>query len=97
MPFEPLEDNLLVKKVEGDAVSKGGIHLPDTARDRDRSCKGIVMAVGPGKTTDEGQLLPMPLRRGDCIYFNHHSGSEVKIDGDDLVIVSLRSVHGKVV
>lgn len=97
MPFEPLEDNLLVKKVEGDAVSKGGIHLPDTARDRDRSCRGIVMAVGPGKTTDEGHLLPMPLRRGDCIYFNHYSGSEVKIDGDDFVIVSLRSVHGKVV
>ncbi len=78
MNLKPLHDRVLVKRLEEEEVTKGGIIIPDTAKEK--PIKGEVMAAGPGKTGDDGKNLPMTVKIGDKVLFNKYAGTEVKID-----------------
>ncbi len=78
MNLKPLHDRVLVKRLEEEEVTKGGIIIPDTAKEK--PIKGEVVAAGPGKTTDDGKNLPMSVKAGDKVLFNKYAGTEVKID-----------------
>lgn len=79
--FEPLGDRVVIKQLEQEEVSRGGLVLPDTAREKPQ--EGEVIAIGPGRITDEGKRLPMELKVGDRILYARYAGTEVKGDGDD--------------
>ena len=85
MKIRPLHDRILVERVEEQEVMKGGIIIPDTAKEKPQEAK--VIAVGGGKVTDEGTKLPMDVKVGDRILFGKYSGNEVKIDGEDYLIL----------
>jgi chaperonin GroES len=85
MKIRPLHDRIIVKRFEGEAKTKGGIIIPDTAKEKAQEAK--VIAVGKGKITDDGKLQPMEVQRGDRILVGKYSGSEIKIDGEDHVII----------
>ena len=78
MNLKPLHDRVLVKRLEEEEVTKGGIIIPDTAKEK--PIRGEVVAAGPGKTTDDGKNLPMSVKAGDKVLFNKYAGTEVKID-----------------
>ncbi len=78
MNLKPLHDRVLVKRLEEEEVTKGGIIIPDTAKEK--PIKGEVVAAGPGKTGDDGKNLPMTVKTGDKVLFNKYAGTEVKID-----------------
>jgi len=82
----PLGDRVLVKRVEADEKTKGGIILPDTAKEKPR--EGIVMAVGKGKLLDNGERQPMSVKAKDRVLFSSYAGSEIKLDGEELMILS---------
>jgi len=92
MAFRPLGDRVLVKRVEEEAKTKGGIIIPDTAKEKPQ--EGEVVAVGPGARDDSGRVNPLELKAGDRILFGKWSGSEVKIDGEDLIIMKESDVLG---
>ncbi len=92
MAFRPLGDRVLVKRVEEEARTKGGIIIPDTAKEKPQ--EGEVIAVGPGARDDSGKRVDMELKAGDRILFGKWSGSEVKIDGEDLIIMKESDVLG---
>ena len=92
MAFRPLGDRVLVKRVEEEARTKGGIIIPDTVKEKPQ--EGEVIAVGPGARDDSGKRVDMELKAGDRILFGKWSGSEVKIDGDDLIIMKESDVLG---
>ena len=92
MAFRPLGDRVLVKRVEEESKTKGGIIIPDTAKEKPQ--EGEVVAVGPGARDDNGKLQPLDLKAGDRILFGKWSGTEVKIDGDDLIIMKESDVLG---
>jgi chaperonin GroES len=92
MAFRPLGDRVLIRRVEEEAKSKGGIIIPDNAKEKPQ--EGEVVAVGPGDRDDDGQRIPMDLSAGDRILFGKWSGSEVKIDGEDLLIMKQSDVLG---
>ena len=92
MAFRPLGDRVLVKRVEEEAKTKGGIIIPDTAKEKPQ--EGEVIAVGPGARDDSGKRVDMELKAGDRILFGKWSGSEVKIDGEDLIIMKESDVLG---
>ena len=94
MAFRPLGDRVLVKRVEEEAKTKGGIIIPDTAKEKPQ--EGEVMAVGPGARDDSGKRVDMELKAGDRILFGKWSGTEVKIDGQDLIIMKESDVLGVV-
>ena len=94
MAFRPLGDRVVVRRVEEEAKTKGGIIIPDTAKEKPQ--EGEVVAVGPGARDDEGKRVPMDLKAGDRILFGKWSGSEVKIDGEDLIIMKESDVLGVV-
>jgi chaperonin GroES len=85
MKIRPLHDRIIVKRFEGEAKTKGGIIIPDTAKEKAQEAK--VIAVGKGKTTDDGKLQPMEVQKGDRILVGKYSGSEIKIDGEEHVII----------
>ena len=85
MKMRPLHDRLLVKRIEGEAKSKGGIIIPDTAREKPQEAK--VIAVGSGRVTDEGKLVALEVKKGDRVLFGKYSGSEVNIDGEEHLII----------
>ena len=85
MKLRPLRDRVLVKRLEEKEVKKGGIIIPDTAKEKPQ--EGEVMAVGPGKVTDDGKLQPMSVKVGDKILFGKYSGSEVKLDSEEYLIM----------
>ena len=85
MKIRPLHDRILVERVEEQEVMKGGIIIPDTAKEKPQEAK--VIAVGGGKVTDEGTKLPMDVKVGDRILFGKYSGSEVRIDDKDYLIL----------
>jgi chaperonin GroES len=85
MKFKPMKDRILAKRIEGEAKTKGGIIIPDTAQEK--PLEGSVLAVGKGKVTDDGKLQPMEVQKGDRILFGKYSGTEIVIDGQDLVIL----------
>ena len=92
MAFRPLGDRVLVKRVEEEQKTKGGIIIPDTAKEKPQ--EGEVIAVGPGTRDESGKIQPLDLKTGDRILFGKWSGSEVKIDGADLLIMKESDVLG---
>ena len=92
MKFRPLGDRVLVKRVEEETKTKGGIIIPDTAKEKPQ--EGEVIAVGPGARNDKGDVVALDLKAGDKILFGKWSGSEVKVDGEDLLIMKESDVLG---
>jgi len=88
----PLQDRILVRRIEEAETTRGGIIIPDTAKDKPQ--EGEVIAVGKGKINDKGQTTPMALKVGDRILFGKYSGAEIKIDGEELVIMREEEVLG---
>jgi len=92
MKFRPLGDRILVKRVEEETKTKGGIIIPDTAKEKPQ--EGEVISVGAGARDDSGKIVPLELKAGDRILFGKWSGSEVKIDGEELLIMKESDILG---
>jgi len=92
MKFRPLHDRLLVRRVEQEAKSTGGIIIPDTAQEK--PMEGEVIAVGPGARGGDGKVHPLDVKTGDRVLFGKWSGTEVKIDGEELMIMKEADVMG---
>lgn len=92
MKVKPLHDRIMVQRLEGDKKTTGGIIIPDTAREKPQ--EGKVTAVGPGRTDKEGKKIPMELKAGDRILFGKYSGTDVKIDGVEHLIMKEDDVLG---
>jgi chaperonin GroES len=92
MKIRPLHDRIIVKRIEGEEKTKGGIIIPDTAKEKPQ--EGKVIAVGKGKVTEDGKLQPMEVQKGDRILFGKYSGSEIKIEGDEHLIIREEDVLG---
>ncbi len=92
MNLRPLHDRVLVKRVEGEAKSKGGIIIPDSAQEK--PSEGKVIAVGPGARDEAGKLVPLDVKKGDRILFGKWSGTEVKLDGEELLIMKESDIMG---
>ncbi|NTJ09493.1 co-chaperone GroES [Rhizobium lusitanum] len=92
MLFRPLHDRVVIRRAEGDIKSKGGIIIPDTAKEKPQ--EGEVIAVGPGSRDENGRLIPLDVKTGDTILFGKWSGTEVKINGEDLLIMKEADIMG---
>ena len=92
MGFRPLHDRVLVRRVEADAKTAGGIIIPDTAKEKPQ--EGEVVAVGAGAKSEEGKLTPLDVKAGDKILFGKYSGTEIKIDGEEFLIMREEEVLG---
>jgi chaperonin GroES len=92
MKFRPLHDRVVVKRVEEEGKTKGGIFIPDTAKEK--PMEGEIVAVGPGARDEKGTIVPLDVKKGDRILFGKWSGSEVKLDGEDLLIMKESDVMG---
>jgi chaperonin GroES len=92
MKVRPLYDRILVRRVAEEEKTKGGIIIPDTAKEK--PSEGEVVAVGSGKVTDKGELRALEVKKGDRILFGKYSGNEIKIDGDELIILREDEVLG---
>jgi chaperonin GroES len=92
MQFRPLHDRVLVRRVEAEEKSAGGIIIPDTAKEK--PSQGEVVAVGPGGRDESGKLIPIDIKVGDRVLFGKWSGTEVKIDGEDLIIMKESDIMG---
>ncbi|MBB3458231.1 chaperonin GroES [Rhizobium sp. BK313] len=92
MTFRPLHDRILVRRVESEEKTKGGIIIPDTAKEKPQ--EGEVVAIGPGARNEAGQIQPLDVKAGDRILFGKWSGTEIKIDGEDLLIMKESDVLG---
>ena len=90
--FRPLHDRVVVKRIDAEAKSKGGIIIPDTVKEKPQ--EGEVIAVGPGARDESGKLIPLDLKAGDLVLFGKWSGTEVKIGGDDLLIMKESDIMG---
>jgi len=94
MKFKPLHDRVLVRRVEQEAKTTGGIIIPDTAQEK--PMEGEVIAVGPGARGEDGKVHPLDVKAGDRVLFGKWSGSEVKIDGEELIIMKESDIMGLV-
>ena len=94
LKFRPLHDRVVVKRIDAEEKSKGGIIIPDTAKEKPQ--EGEVVAVGPGGRDEAGKLIPIDLKVGDRVLFGKWSGTEVKIDGQELLIMKESDVMGVV-
>ena len=94
MKFRPLHDRVVVKRTEGEEKTKGGIIIPDNAKEKPQ--EGQVVAVGPGARDEAGKLVPLDVKSGDKILFGKWSGTEVKIDGEELLIMKESDIMGVV-
>ena len=92
MKFRPLHDRVVVKRVEEEGKTKGGIIIPDTAKEK--PMEGEIVAVGPGARDEKGTLVPLDVKKGDRILFGKWSGTEIKLDGDDLLIMKESDIMG---
>jgi len=92
MKFRPLHDRVVVKRIDAEAKSAGGIIIPDTAQEK--PSQGEVVAVGPGGRDEAGKLIPIDIKVGDRVLFGKWSGTEVKIDGQDLLIMKESDIMG---
>ena len=92
MKFKPLHDRVVVKRLETDEKTTGGIIIPDTAKEK--PSEGEIVAVGPGETGEDGKLKPMGVKEGDTVLFGKWSGTEVKLDGNDLLIMKESDIMG---
>jgi chaperonin GroES len=92
MKFRPLHDRVVIKRLEGEEKTKGGIIIPDTVKEKPQ--QGKVVAVGPGGRDENGKLTPIDVKVGDTVLFGKWSGTEVKIDGEDLMIMKESDLMG---
>ncbi|HUI16964.1 MAG TPA: co-chaperone GroES [Alphaproteobacteria bacterium] len=92
MKFRPLHDRVVVRRLEAEEKTTGGIIIPDTVKEK--PMEGEVVGVGPGKRSEDGKLQPLDVRAGDRVLFGKWSGSEVKIDGEDLLIMQESDIMG---
>jgi len=92
--FTPLHDRILVRRLEEAGTTRGGLIIPDSAKDKPQ--EGGVIAIGKGKTNDEGKVFALAVKEGDRILFGKYSGTEIKIDGEDLLIMKEEDVLGVV-
>ena len=91
--IQPLADRVLVKPVEKEEMTKSGIYLPDTAKEKPQ--EGEVLAVGPGKISDDGKRIEMDLKVGDTVIYAKYGGTEIKIDDDELIILRESDILAK--
>ncbi|MGO9389127.1 co-chaperone GroES [Rhodoblastus sp.] len=94
MAFRPLHDRIVLRRLEGEEKTKGGIIIPDTAKEKPQ--EGEVVAVGPGARDEAGALVPLDVKAGDRVLFGKWSGTEVKIDGQELLIMKESDILGVV-
>jgi len=92
MKFRPLHDRIVVRRIDAEEKTAGGIIIPDTAKEKPQ--QGEVIAVGPGARNEQGQLVPLDVQVGDTVLFGKWSGTEVKIDGEDLLIMKESDIMG---
>ena len=92
MKFRPLHDRVVVKRIEAEEKTAGGIIIPDTAKEK--PSQGEVISVGPGGRDESGKLIPMDVKAGDRVLFGKWSGTEVKLDGEELIIMKESDVMG---
>jgi chaperonin GroES len=92
MKFRPLHDRVVVRRIEAEEKSAGGIIIPDTAKEK--PSQGEVIAVGPGGRDESGKLIPIDVKEGDRVLFGKWSGTEVKIDGEELLIMKESDIMG---
>jgi chaperonin GroES len=90
--FRPLHDRVVVRRIEADEKTKGGIIIPDTAKEK--PSEGEIIAVGPGGRDENGKLTPMGVKAGDRVLFGKWSGTEIKLDGEDLLIMKESDIMG---
>jgi chaperonin GroES len=90
--IRPLGDRILVKRIKEEEKTKGGIIIPDTAKEKPQ--EGKVVAVGKGKKTEEGKVIPLDVKAGDKVLFGKYSGSEIKLEGEDLLIMREDDILG---
>src|ERR671914_783401 len=88
--IKPLEDRILVRPEEGEETTVSGIVIPDTAKEKPQ--EGTVLAVGPGKRSDAGELIPVDVSEGDRVIYSKYGGTEIKVEGEELLILSSRDV-----
>jgi chaperonin GroES len=91
--LQPLADRVLVKPIEKEEKTKSGIYLPDTAKEKPQ--EGEILAVGPGKLTDEGKRIPMDLKAGDRVIYAKYGGTEIKVDDEELIILRESDILAK--
>jgi chaperonin GroES len=92
MKFRPLHDRVVIRRIEEEGKTAGGIFIPDTAKEK--PVEGEIIAVGPGARDEQGTLVPLDVKKGDHILFGKWSGSEIKLDGEDLLIMKESDVMG---
>src|SRR2546426_11732090 len=92
--FTPLHDRILVRRVEESETTRGGIIIPDTAKDKPQ--EGEVISVGKGKVNEDGKVFPLAVKEGDRILFGKYAGTEIKLDGEDFLIMKEEEVLGKI-
>ena len=92
MKFRPLHDRVVIRRLEGEEKTKGGIIIPDTVKEKPQ--EGEVIAIGPGARDESGKLVPLDVKKGDKVLFGKWSGTEVKIDGQDLLILKEADILG---
>jgi chaperonin GroES len=92
MKFRPLHDRVVIRRIEGEEKTKGGIIIPDNAKEKPQ--EGEVIAVGPGARDESGKVVPLDLKASDRVLFGKWSGTEVKIDGEDLLIMKESDIMG---
>ena len=92
MAFTPLHDRVLVRRIEGDEKTAGGLIIPDNAKEK--PAEGEIVSIGEGARKDSGELIPMAVKAGDTVLFGKWSGTEVKIDGEDLLIMKESDILG---
>jgi chaperonin GroES len=92
MKIRPLQDRILVKRVDEEEKTSGGIIIPDTAKEKPQ--QGIVIAAGPGKADDSGKIRPLDVKKGDKVLFGKYSGTEVNVDGEEHLIIREEDILG---
>lgn len=92
MQVKPLHDRILVKRLNEEEKTKGGIFIPDTAKEK--PAQGEVIAVGTGRRTEDGKLVALEVKKGDKVLFGKYSGTEIKIDGQDLIVMREEDIMG---
>ena len=92
LKFRPLHDRVVVRRIDADEKTKGGIIIPDTAKEK--PSEGEIIAVGPGGRDENGKLIPIDLKSGDRVLFGKWSGTEIKLDGEDLLIMKESDIMG---
>ncbi len=92
MKIRPLQDRVLVKRIEEEEKTKGGIIIPDTAKEKPQM--GVIMAAGKGKKSEDGKLIPIDVKQGDKVLFSKYAGTEVKVEGQEMLIMREDDILG---